>query len=60
MKNKPFVITRDKATARQLMEIGLELLSELNGEYTFLNCSDKYQRTDFSRTDAVETDKLNL
>ena len=60
MKNKPFVITKDKATAEQLMELGLELLSELNGEYTFLNCSEKFNRVNFSKTDAIETDRLNL
>ena len=58
--NKPFVVTRDKYTADQLMELGFELISELNGEYTFLNCSDKYQHTDFSVMNAIETDKLNL
>ena len=60
MKNKPFIVTKDKFTADQLSKLGFELISELNGEYTFLNCSEKYQKVDFSTVNAVETDKLNL
>ena len=59
-KNKPFIVTKDKSTADQLSNLGLELLSELNGEYTFLNCPEKYQRIDFNALNAFETDRLNL
>ncbi|WP_346961260.1 hypothetical protein [Clostridium sp.] len=41
MNKSNFIITQDENTKTLLINTGLELISDSNGSYTFLNCINK-------------------
>lgn len=41
MNNKQFMIIQDKSTADKLKAAGFQLVSDVNGTYTFINSTPK-------------------
>lgn len=57
--NKPLIVTTDKETAETLKRLGLPLLSESSGQWTFVNDVTKYSA--FSENlKVVETNKVTM
>ena len=41
MKDKKFIVTKDKSTADKLLSCGFQLINNVSGVYTFLNVVPK-------------------
>ena len=61
MNKRPFIFTADANTAKQLKDLGYELVSEDSSGYTFLNCKnldDNIPNCTFDKMKITFTNKL--
>ena len=59
MKKENFIMTTNKETAQQLIDLGFELVSKNGSQYTFLNKGTEALQF-FDKKDLVTTNMLYL
>lgn len=59
--NKKFVIVQDSETAAKLLSSGFQLVSQINGTYTFINkVPQRFNFSEIDKTKIVYTNILSL
>lgn len=59
--NKKFIVTQDSETATKLLSSGFQLVSKVNGTYTFINqVPQHFNFNEIDKTKTVYTNMLSL
>lgn len=59
--NKKFIVTQDSETVAKLLSNGFQLVSQINGTYTFINqVPQHFNFSEIDKTKMVYTNMLSL